>query len=909
MRYRFTSILMAFILAGMHAAIAQHIPSPKEHFGFTIGDDYQLANYTQTEAYFKKLADASDRVKIELAGKTSEGRNQYLMIVSSPANLAKIDFYKDISQKMARAEIDSAEARKLSLAGKPVVWIDGALHSTELVGTHQLIETFYQLVSRNDSENLRILDNVVILLFNCNPDGQELVADWYMQYEDTLQRNKSIPRLYHKYVGHDNNRDFYMNNLMETTTISRLQYIEWNPQIIYNHHQTAPPGAVVAGPPYRDPFNYVLDPVLITGIDGVAAAMINRLNLEDKPGYTRLAGSVFSTWWNGGLRTAPYFHNSIGILTEIIGDPTPMNTPVVPDRLVPNNGTPYPLTPQKWHFKTSIDYSVSLNYAILDYASRNGDQLLYNMYKMGRNAIKHGTEDFWTPKPSTINKIQANYDADKAAGKVEATPVEQSSRYASRDNIPVSYFEKVFNDPSLRDPKGYIIPSDQVDFPRAVAFINALIKSGIQIHKADAAFTVSGKSYPAGSYIVKTAQAFRPHIIDLFEPQDHPNDFQYPGGPPIPPYDAAGWTLVYQFGIDYDRILDAFDGPFSPLPIGALQSPPTATVSKSKGGYLLDGRINNAFVVVNKLLAAGIKISRTTESVNGFPAGSFYVPSSGKKILSAADSLGVQPLAVASKPKNLAVIKPTRIGLFDYYGGSMPSGWVRWMLEQYEFPQWTVIYPQDIDAGNLKDKYDVLLFISGGIPSADGSQAGMRGSAVKEEDVPAEYRHMLGRFTAEKSAPNVRAFLEAGGKAVTVGSSTNLAYLLGIPVTNALVDSTGKPLKQEQFYAPGSIHRVYADTSDAAGWGMPAEVAVMHSNSPVFRISNASNVKPLAWYGEENPLMSGWIWSPEYLKNGVTAFAAPVGKGMFYAFGQEITFRAQPHGTFKWLFNQLYKSE
>src|SRR5690606_9330767 len=186
---------------------------------------------------------------------------------------------------------------------------------------------------------------------------------------------------------------------------------------------------------------------------------------------------------------------------------------------------------------------------------------------------------------------------------------------------------------------------------------------------------------------------------------------------------------------------------------------------------------------------------------------------------------------------------------------------------------------------------------------------GMRGSAVKDEDVPAEYRHMLGRFTAEKSAPNVRAFLEAGGKAVTVGSSTNLAYLLGIPVTNALVDSTGKPLKQEQFYAPGSIHRVYADTSDAAGWGMPAEVAVMHSNSPVFRISNASNVKPLAWYGEENPLMSGWIWSPEYLKNGVTAFAAPVGKGMFYAFGQEITFRAQPHGTFKWLFNQLYKSE
>ncbi len=905
MRYRLTFILTAFILAWMQAT-AQHIPSPTEHFGFAIGDDYQLANYTQTEAYFKKLAEASDRVLMEVAGKTSEGRDQYLIIVSSPENLAKIDHYKDISQKMARVEISPEEAKNLALAGKPVIWIDGALHATELVGTHQLIETYYQLVSRNDPENLRILDDVIILLFNCNPDGQELVANWYMQYDDTLKRNKHIPRLYHKYAGHDNNRDFYMNNLVETATISRLQYIEWNPQVIFNHHQTAPPGAVVAGPPYRDPFNYVLDPTLLTGIDGVAAAMINRLNAEDKPGYTRLSGSVFSTWWNGGLRTTPYFHNSIGILTEIIGDPTPTNTPLILDRLVPNNATPYPLTPRKWHFKTSIDYSVSLNYAILDYASRNGDHLLYNMYIMGRNSIARGTGDFWTPKPSVISKIQAVYDADKAAGKVLAKPLEQSARYARRDDIPVSYYDKIVKDPSLRDPKGYIIPSDQVDFPRAVAFINALIKSGIQVHKATNEFSVAGRTYPAGSYVVKTTQAFRPHIIDLFEPQDHPNDFQYSGGPPIPPYDAAGWTLVYQFGIDYDRALDTFEGPFSAVPIGEVQTPPAGSVMTSKGGYLLNGKVNNAFVAVNKLLAGGIPVSRITESVHGLPAGSFYVPTKGAKILAtAATELGVQPIAIDKKPKQMVEIKPARIGLFDYYGGSMPSGWVRWLLEQYGYPEWTVIYPQDIDAGNLIDKFDVLLFISGGIPSADGRGAGMRGPSIDEADVPAEFRHMLGQFTADKSTPSVKAFLEAGGHVVTVGSSTNLAYLLGLPVTNALVDADGKSLSNEKFYAPGSIHRVYADTIDAAGWGMPEEVAVMHSNSPVFRINNGSNVKRLAWYGDKEPLMSGWIWGSSFLKNGVTAFSAPVGKGMFYAFGQEITFRAQPHGTFKWLFNQL----
>src|SRR5690554_1572592 len=327
-----TLILLAITLFMGTFALAKQTPSPKEHFGFNIGDDYQLANYTQTEAYFKKLAAASDRALIEWAGETSEGRDQYLLVVSSPENLENIQHYKAISQQMARAEMDDAQARVLAETGKPVVWIDGGLHATETVAMHQLIETFYQLLSRNDAETQRILDEVVILLFHCNPDGQELVSNWYMKDEDVTQRNKRTPTMYHKYVGHDNNRDFYMNNLKETTTISRLQYIEWNPQMIYNHHQTAPAGAVVAGPPYRDPFNHVIDPFLITGIDGVAAAMANRLNQEDRPGYTRLSGSVFSTWWNGGLRTTPYYHNSIGILTEIIGDPTPSQVPLVPDR-------------------------------------------------------------------------------------------------------------------------------------------------------------------------------------------------------------------------------------------------------------------------------------------------------------------------------------------------------------------------------------------------------------------------------------------------------------------------------------------------------------------------------------------------------------------------------------------------
>ena len=386
--------LMLFISSTL-LSISQTLPSPKQHFGFSIGDNYKLANYTQTEAYFKKIASASNRVNLVNMGLTEEGRTQYMMIISSPENIKNLTHYKEISQKLARAEnISDEQARELSIEGKAVVWIDGGLHATETVGTHQLIETIWQLVSRNDPETLRILDEVIILMVHANPDGQELVSNWYMSNPDTLKRSYSqLPRLYQKYVGHDNNRDFYMMNMKETRNISKQLYIEWMPQIIYNHHQSGPAGSVVAGPPYRDPFNYLFNPLVITGIDAVGAAMINRLNVEGKPGYTERGGSQFSTWYNGGLRTTTYFHNMIGLLTEIIGNPTPMSIPFVPARLIPSGNTPYPVMPQKWLFKTSIDYSISLNYAVLDYAARNREHLLYNIYSMGKSSIEAGNRD------------------------------------------------------------------------------------------------------------------------------------------------------------------------------------------------------------------------------------------------------------------------------------------------------------------------------------------------------------------------------------------------------------------------------------------------------------------------------------------------------------------------------------
>jgi hypothetical protein len=908
MKFKFyATLLLASSLFGN--AKAQNIPSPKQHFGFTIGDDYRLANFTQTEAYFKKLA-ASARTKYVDIGLTEEGRHQFMLIVSSPENIKQLDKYKRISQQLAHAEnLTDAQARSLAAQGKSVVWIDGGLHATETVGIHQLIVTAYQLVTRNDAEVKHILDNTIILLVHANPDGQELVSNWYMREKDSTKRNMNVPRLWQKYIGHDNNRDFFMMNMKETQNITRQQYIEWLPQIVYNHHQTGPAGSVVAGPPYRDPYNYVYDPLLVTSIDAVGAAMNNRLNAENKPGYTQRSGTSFSTWWNGGLRTAPYFHNMVGLLTEIIGSPTPSSIPLVPERLIPNGATPNPVTPQPWHFRQSIDYSVSLNYAVLNYATNMRQDLLFNSYRMGKNSIERGSRDNWTLSPKKVDSINRAFKND--------TSNRQAGGGFRNAGMPVKYYDKVLKDPTLRDARGYIIPADRTDFPTAVKFINALIRSGMVVQQATASFSVGGKTYPADSYVVKTDQAFRPHVLDMFEPQDHPNDFQYPGGPPVRPYDITGWTLAYQMGVKFDRVLEGFSGPFKRVVYGQLQTPPQLmlpereTVAK---GYILQAGTNNSFIAINDLLKTGETVYRVPAGIANVNAGSFYVKNTPKAeavLRSAAKNEGLKIEAADIAADKFTKVAPSRIALWDTYGGSMPSGWIRWLMEQYKFP-FQLVYTQDIDAGNLKDKYDVIIFASGAIPAA-GGRSGMGEGGGRTANLPAEFQHMVGRISAEKSVPQLKNFLEAGGHIVTIGSSANLAYQLNLPVQNALVETTAggqtRPLSADKFYVPGSILQANIDTTQPANWGMNATADVDYDTSPVFGLKPGADAKaiiPLITFNSATPLRSGWAWGQNYLNHTIAAFEAPVGKGKLYVFGPEITFRGQAQGTFKLLFNQLY---
>lgn len=894
--------------ASAQQPVTASITTPKQQFGHNIGDDYWLATYDQFSAYWHKLAGESDRMKLVDIGKTAEGRSQLMAIISSPENMKHLDRYKDIAQRLAHADgLTEQQAHALAAEGKAVVWIDGGLHASEVLGAHQLMQTVYDLLSRNDPETKRILNDCIILAVHANPDGMQLVSSWYMQEADTLKRNTDVPRLWQKYIGHDNNRDFYMSNQAESRNINRVLYWEWFPQIVYNHHQTGPAGAVMFSPPFRDPFNYNFDPMIVTDLDLIGAAMHDRFNRERKPGVVTRSAAPYSTWWNGGLRTAPYFHNMIGLLTETIGNPTPQRIPFVPAMSLPRGDVPYPITPQEWHFKQSIDYEVTANYAVLDLASRQKDEFLYDIYAMGRNSIEKGNQDSWTISGKRIAAV----DSAVAANKTNARGAN-----GGRGSVDEKYFNSVLHDPAMRDPRGYIISADQPDFLTATKFVNTLRYAGVTVQRSTAAFSVNGKNYPAGSFVVKTAQAFRPYVLDMFEPQDYPNDFAYPGGPPIRPYDNTGYTLAYQMGVQFDRVLDAFNGPFET--VTGLATPPKGTVADASGaaGFLFSHAENDAFIVVNRLLAKHADVYWTKSPVTAhgktYPSGTFYVTAGSAAngvIDKAAKELGVDFQGTTSRVgADATKLKPERVALWDMYGGSMPSGHIRWLLEQFEFP-FTVVYPQDIDAG-LENKYDVVILPTGAISSGSASR-GFGGT--RERDIPKEYQHMTGRLTEAKSAPVLKRFLDQGGTVLTIGSSTSLASMLGLPVTDALTERTAagveRSLPAEKFYIPGSLMNVAVNNKLGIAAGAPDSLDVFFDNSPVFRLlpdAALKGVHPVAWFDSDHSLRSGWAWGQGYLDGNVAIAEAQVGRGQLFLFGPEITFRAQPHGTFRFLFNGIY---
>ena len=907
------------------AAAAQGLTSPMDQFGHEIGADYTLPNYQQLSAYWHTLAAESDRMVLTEIGQTAEARPQLMAIVTSPENHARLDRYREISGRMARAEgVSEDEARALASEGKAVVWIDGGLHATEVLGAQQLMETLWQMVSGSDDETLRILDDVIILFVHANPDGHDLVADWYMRNPEPTERSTSgIPRLYQKYVGHDNNRDFYGSTQAESENMNRVLYRGWYPQIMYNHHQTGPRGTVMFAPPFRDPFNYVYDPLVVTGIDLVGSAMHSRFAAEDKPGVVRRRGANYSTWWNGGLRTTVYFHNMIGLLTETIGNPTPIEIPMIFDRVVPNGDMPNPIEPQPWHFRQSIDYSVTANKAVLDVASRYRETFLFNIWRAGMNSIERGSEDHWTLYPRHVAALEEELSVDEDNDFASLPGGFGGTPYTAEE------YDRL-RTPDLRDPRGYIVPADQADFPTAAKFVNALLETGVTVHRATADFRVGNTSYPAGSFVVKTAQAFRPHVLDMFEPQDHPNDFAYPGSPPTPPYDNAGWTLAFQMGVEFDRILDGFDGPFDVIDAWNVTPLPGAVaMADGAEGFMMSHEVNDAFKVINRLEESGDDVYwlLAPHAAGGttWPAGTFYVDADGgtaARLAALAEEIGVSFTGVADAPDTDALrLRPVRIALWDEYGGSMPSGWTRWILEQFEYADVEVVFPPRLDEGDLADDFDVLILPDGAVGSGGGFARFTAGIPPERlavlmrqfgfgppdpETVPDEWRSRMGSTTDSITVPRLREFLEDGGTIVSIGGSTELAEKLGLGVGNALIaEGEDKPLGREQYYIPGSVLEVAVDGDHPLAHGIGNRADVFFDNSPVLKLEPGSGFDRIAWFDNAEPLRSGWAWGQHYLEGGVAVAAGHVGDGNLVLLAPEVLFRAQPHGTFTFLFNAM----
>ncbi len=946
---------------------APKITSPKAFLGHNVGDDYILFTYDQFSAYWKKMASESDRMRSIEIGKTADGRTQLAAIITAPENFAKLDRYKQISKSLHDAKgIDSNMARAMAKEGKAVVWIDGGLHANEVVGAHQLIETVYQLISRNDEETLRILKDVIILAVNVNPDGMQLISSYYMRPTDTLQRRTSagVPRLYEKYAGHDDNRDFYMANLPETQNDNKLMYWEWNPQIVYNHHQTGPAGTVIFTPPFRDPFNYNFDPLVVMELDMVGAAMHTRFLQEQKPGFTMRSGSDYSTWWNGGLRTTPYFQNMIGILTEIIGDPTPTRINLTDTEIIPRADLPAPIGPQDWHFRQSIDYSVTANYSILDLAQRYKDQFLYNIWRMGTNQIERGSKDNWTISNEDLLRLQA---AQGGAGGGRGGRGGGGGGGGGRGGAAAGpdLYTTVLHDPVHRDPRGYIMSADQPDFATVTKFVNTLRYVGVEVNRATAPFTVAGKSYPTGSYVIKMDQAGRAMVLDQFEPQDHPNDFAYPGGPPIHPYDNAGWTLAYQMDVHFDRILEGFNGPFQP--ISGLATPKAGVIrpaGAAPSGYLLSPEQNDNFTVVNRVLKAGGDVWRlkTPMTANGktYANGTFYVGASAVTtpiVTGAATTLGISGDATAtSVSANAVKIAPRRIALWDSPNGGMPSGWTRYVLERFEFP-FDVACGGAVDSPEFMAKYGVIILPSGtgvgggrgggggrgappagagvdstaGAAAAGANAAGGRGAAGRAGGagaagapggrgaaggggaapagpIPGLESYCTVNGAGTSTADSYKKFIENGGLVIASGSG-GLATALGMPLTDHLVKAGGARLTGDDYFVPGSVLKAKMDPSSIAMAGFEGDsLRVFFDNNAVFTVGQnpPAGAKPILWFDTETPLRSGWAWGQKYLNDGAIGFEMAMGKGRAFIFTPDITFRGQPHAEFKLMFNGIY---
>jgi Zinc carboxypeptidase len=837
------------------------IPKPEDTYGFKVGADYKLAKYDQMLAYYDKLVASSDRIQMIEIGKSVMGKPIKLFIISSEENMQAVDNWREISTKLARAKIKPEEARSLAKMGKAVVWIDGGMHAREAAHAQMTSQLAYNLVSSETDEMKKIRDNVVILLCPViNPDGVDIVADWYYQNLGTPFETTDPPILYQKYVGHDNNRDWFMNNMPETRAATTILYNEWYPQIVHNHHQTSPAWARIFLPPFRSPVNPKIHPGVTTSVNLVGTAMANYFAMKKMPGV--ISGTAFSMWWNGGMRTAPYYHNQIGILTEVAHNtPTPRyyDPDSIPKSLrgTPTDATeifyPYPWQGGESHFRDAVDYMITASMGILDFAADRKESLLFNMYQMGHDAIEKDEE-----------------------GTVFA----------------------------------YVIPKNQWDEGEARNLVNILLQGGVEMHQATKKFKVGDKEYTAGSIIAYGGQAFRPFLEDLMEKQAYPDQFQYPGGPPVAPYDLAGWTLPMQMGIEVIATTEPFKAKTKAL---TKQLPEEGEIIGAHDyGYLLSNKQNNSYAAFNLLQQAGTEISRLSASAQFdkevYGMGSFLIKSTADvdtRVATIAKELGLNFQGLDKDPgvSNIA-IKKIKVAIYKSWMANMDEGWTRWMLEQHNFDLDT-LHDVDVREADLGQYTAIIIPSQGPKRILNGHRTGT---------MPKNITGGLGLEGTLK----LKKYVEDGGTLITLDAASDYAIeQFGLPVENITAGTNSK-----QFFIPGSLVRAKVDVENALAYGMQPEIAASFSRSRAFKpvvksqkhegglektaLPPKPKVKTVVRYADKDILMSGWAKGEDkYLKNKAAMMDVSMGAGHVILFGFKPQFRGQPRASYKLLFNAI----
>jgi zinc carboxypeptidase len=838
------------LLLTLLAQGADSIPTPASILGFPVGADFKLATYDESLRYFRALARSSSRIRLIDVGKTSTGGEWVLAIISSPANLARLDTLRAISRRLAHpAGLSVEEARRLAREGKPFVDISGGLHASEIAGSQHTIQLAYDLLSRPEDPKFKaILDNTVLLLWpSINPDGQNIVANWYRENVGTPYEVAPLHELYQKYIGHDNNRDAYMLNVVESRVVART-WRDWEPQIIYVQHQTAPFPTRIWLPPFAEPIAPRVPALMSREVNTIGMTIAQALESNGMPGATHM-GTGFDAWYPGYIDYMPMLQNIAAFWTEtaLYRYATPhfytlSDFPADMRDLRPQSLYASPWPGGWWRIKDAIDYMETASLAVLDYASKYREELLYNRYQAGRNAI---------------------------------------DRYR--------------RDP----PYAYLIPRAQRDPVAAAELVRRLAFNGIRISSLRQETPIEGATWPRETWVIPMDQEFAELVRQLFDRQSYPDLRESPGGPPEQPYDAAGWTLPYQMDV---RVIEvrtplspevraafapvvakpadrgAADAPFDTDSVAAGVMPLPGRITGSGDRLAVDPAQNNAFRLINRALARGGEVRW---------AGGRYLVSG---IAPATLHQWITELAVQAERMTLpAGARPvrSRIAIYKPWTASMDEGWTEWLLDQYEF-KYTVLTNADVIAADLAARFDVVLLAS------IGSRAIAQGFAPGT--VPPRYEGGLG----DAGARALDAFVRDGGTLVALNQSAGYAIeALHLPVRNA-VDT----VNPRRYFASGSILEVIVDPAHPVMAGMPERAKVFVEDSPVFETVAGFEGAALARYATEgSPLLSGYLLGEKFLQGRAAALDVRHGKGHVLLIGFRPQWRGQPFGTFRVVFN------